>query len=580
MITRRKRVAIKSKEALTEVLQISDVKDFSVNIRATKPKKIPTKTVSLYLEDMEIKDTINQPFLFIILPFFTSKRQRNVNLVYEIANAGIKFGASLSTDDFEGIKNQQPSDFEKNVFYFVLYKFQELLMEKETEGKNYIVFNIEEVIDYLGLKFSMKYYRKMEETLYNLQATTYKIVIRNRKKAGNIIREVYKEPLNLIKYEKIKERNTETNKMKVYYKVKLDERIIEELKRKHYSIFDRHLLNDLRKADRASEKIYQYISMKRFSDDAGEQRIETLATIVPLTTTSRIKKKLKNGKVKEYEVSKIKQVLRRIKKCFDVLVSKGYLLDYQVEEMKDIKSYKFVYSFNPEKDNNCHISSLIESKSIKRIAVNTEKATGTKPAAKSVGGITDDIRKEIQRAKKNIFVSKAWNKRVDNKILKLIKEEGEDYTKNILRILYENLNTDINKTLVSYISGIMKNLKKQQKEDLNTEKPVETREKLERVRIVEEIEEAITPEIVEEKRDVRGDLEEKNADVTDPISKLLLELYDKMSSEEKSEVKEKARKQYLKTTNSKSFNTIHEKIFSTMERIYVLEILRKEKGLA
>ncbi len=573
-------MAIKSKEALTEVLQISDVKDFSVNIRATKPKKIPTKTVSLYLEDMEIKDTINQPFLFIILPFFTSKRQRNVNLVYEIANAGIKFGASLSTDDFEGIKNQQPSDFEKNVFYFVLYKFQELLMEKETEGKNYIVFNIEEVIDYLGLKFSMKYYRKMEETLYNLQATTYKIVIRNRKKAGNIIREVYKEPLNLIKYEKVKERNTETNKMKVYYKVKLDERIIEELKRKHYSIFDRHLLNDLRKADRASEKIYQYISMKRFSDDAGEQRIETLATIVPLTTTSRIKKKLKNGKVKEYEVSKIKQVLRRIKKCFDVLVSKGYLLDYQVEEMKDIKSYKFVYSFNPEKDNNCHISSLIESKSIKRIAANTEKPEAAESLGRGTVGITDDIRKEIQRAKKNIFVSKAWNKRVDNKILKLLKEEGEEYTKNILRILYENLNTDINKTLVSYISGIMKNLKKQQKETPNTQKPVETREKLERVRIVEEIEEAITPEIVEEKRDVREDLEEKNADVTDPISKLLLELYDKMSSEEKSEVRDKARKQYLKTTNSKSFNTIHEKIFSTMERIYVLEILRKEKGLA
>ncbi|GLI58195.1 chromosomal replication initiator protein DnaA [Propionigenium maris DSM 9537] len=574
-------MAIKSKEALTEVLQISDVKDFSVNIRATKPKKIPTKTVSLYLEDMEIKDTINQPFLFIILPFFTSKRQRNVNLVYEIANAGIKFGASLSTDDFEGIKNQQPSDFEKNVFYFVLYKFQELLMEKETEGKNYIVFNIEEVIDYLGLKFSMKYYRKMEETLYNLQATTYKIVIRNRKKAGNIIREVYKEPLNLIKYEKIKERNTETNKMKVYYRVKLDERIIEELKRKHYSIFDRHLLNDLRKADRASEKIYQYISMKRFSDDAGEQRIETLATIVPLTTTSRIKKKLKNGKVKEYEVSKMKQVLRRIKKCFDVLVSKGYLLDYRVEEMKDIKSYKFVYSFNPEKDNNCHISSLVESKSIKQIAANAEKPTAAKPAAKGVIGITDDIRKEIQRAKKNIFVSKAWNKRVDNKILKLLKEEGEEYTKNILRILYENLNTDINKTLVSYISGIMKNLKKQQKEALKTEKPaVETREKLERVKIVEETEEAITPEIVEERRDVREDLEEKNTDVSDPISKLLLELYDKMSSEEKSEVREKARKQYLKTTNSKSFNTIHEKIFSTMERIYVLEILRKEKGLA
>ena len=76
---------------------------------------------------MDIRDTINQPFLFIILPFFTSKRQRNVNLVYEIANAGIKFGSSLSTDNFEGIINQQPSDFEKNVFYFIMYKFQEML---------------------------------------------------------------------------------------------------------------------------------------------------------------------------------------------------------------------------------------------------------------------------------------------------------------------------------------------------------------------------------------------------------------------------------------------------------------------
>jgi len=566
-------MAIKPTEALTEVLQISDINDFSVNIRATKPKKIPTKTVSLYLEDMEIRDTINQPFLFIILPFFTSKRQRNVNLVYEIANAGIKFGASLSTDDFEGIKNQQPSDFEKNVFYFVLYKFQELLMDKSPERKNTIVFNIEEVIDYLGLKFSMKYYRKMEETLYNLQATTYKIIIRNRKKAGNIIREVYKEPLNLIKYEKIKERNLETNKMKVYYKVKLDERIIEELKRKHYSIFDRHLLNDLRKADRASEKIYQYISMKRFSDNAGEQRVETLATIIPLTMTSRIKKKLKNGKEKEYEVSKMKQVVRRIKKCFDILVSKGYLLSYQVEEMKDIKSYKFVYSFNPEKDNNCHISSLVESHTPKKIPLSKN---GEVAEPKVVTEVSEVIRKEIQKAKKNIFVSKAWNKRVDNKILKLLKEEGEEYTKNILKILYENLSTDINKTLVSYMSGIMKNLKNQKKEGLEPEKPIKTSEKLK----VIEVEEVVTPEIVEEKIEVKRNLEEKNIDVSDPISKLLLELYDKMSSGEKSEVKQKAREKYLKTTNSKQFNTIHEKIFSTMERIYLLEILRKEKGLA
>ncbi len=571
-------MAEKSKEALTEILQISDVKDFSVNIRASKPKKIPTKTVSLYLEDMEIRDTINQPFLFIILPFFTSKRQRNVNLVYEIANAGIKFGASLSTDDFEGIKNQQPSDFEKNVFYFILYKFQELLMDKEIDSRNTIVFNIEEVIDYLGLKFSMKYYRKMEETLYNLQATTYKIVIRNRKKAGNIIREVYKEPLNLIKYEKIKERNVETNKMKVYYRVRLDERIIDELRRKHYSIFDRHLLNDLRKSDRAAEKIYQYISMKRFSDDAGEQRIETLATIIPLTVTSRIKKKLKSGKVKEYEVSKLKQVVRRIKKCFDVLLSKGYLSEYRLVELKDIKSYKFEYVFNSEKDNNCHISSFVENKKQKKlIHQKLEKATVVSEVSskKAITEITKDISHEIQKAKKNIFVSKSWNKRVDNKILKLLKEEGEDYTKNILRILYENLNTDINKTLVSYINGIMKNLKKQKIELLQTVERSKTEEK----KLLKE--EVLEPEIIDIKEPTPVEvLEEKNQETSDPISKLLLELYDKMSKEEKVDVIQKARIKYLETTKTKSFNSIHEKIFSTMERIYILEILKKEKGFA
>ena len=579
MINKGDIVSNKNQEALTEILKIGNVKDFSVNIKASKPKKIPTKTVSLYLEDMEIRDTINQPFLFIILPFFTSKRQRNVNLVYEIANAGIKFGASLSTDNFEGIKNQQPSDFEKNVFYFVLYKFQELLMnsDKNDDGKiNSIAFNIEEVIDYLGLKFSMKYYRKMEETLYNLQATTYKIVIRNRKKAGNIIREVYKEPLNLIKYEKFKERNTETNKMKVYYKVRLDDRIIEELKRKHYSIFDRHLLNDLRKADRASEKIYQYISMKRFSDDIGDQRIETLATIIPLTLTSRIKKQLKSGEYKEYEVSKIKQGLRRIKKSFDILVSKGYLLNYHVEELKDIKSYRFIYSFNPEKDNNCHISSLVENKKPKIIA---NKVTQNNDKLE-VNAFSDKVQEEIKKAKRNIFVSKSWNKRVDNKIIKLYKEEGEEYVINILKILYSNLNTEITKTLVSYINGIIKNLKNKNMELFSerTEIPeiIESASKKPRtnrslIKNTNSIEDA---EIIEVKRDKKEVLSE------DPITKLLLELYDKMSDEEKQEIKEKAIKKYLQTTNSKTFSNIHEKIFKTMERVYVSQILKEEKGFA
>lgn len=577
--------------SLLEILEIGDKDDLNINIISSKPKKIPTKTVSLYLEDMDIRDTINQPFLFIILPFFTSKRQRNVNLVYEIANAGIKFGASLSTDNFEGIRNQQPSDFEKNVFYFILYKFQEILATDPT--KEYITFNVDEVIDYLGLKFSMKYYRKMEETLYNLQATTYKIMIRNRKAAGNIIREVYKEPLNLVKYEKYKEKNIKTNKMKVYYKVRLDHRVLDELKIKHYSIFDRHQLNILRKSDRAAEKIYQFLSMKRFSATEGEFRIETLATIIPLTLKSRIKKVLKTGEVKEYEVSKMKQVMKRINKSFDVLVEKGYLLHYEVCPLPAKKTYVYKFVYNVDKDGECHISDYIlkgkkkreiKIKKQEQTKLNIDVTTTSKVSTIKNDEIPERVMNAIVKAKKNIFVSKNWNKRADNKVKKLYLEEGENVTVHILDILYSNLKTEISKTLVAYISGVLKNIKGD-KELLDTIKSAKSQKKEIKSKIIKteikhhDIEDA---EVVEKPRSIQEDKDKSNRskeDKIDPIDKLLLELYDKMKEEEKKKLLEKAKKMFKKDSDIRKMSTIQEKIFKSIEKAYILKALKEEKGL-
>lgn len=571
----------KKQGSLLEILEIGNKNDLSINIKSYKPKTIPTKTVSLYLEDMDIRDTINQPFLFIILPFFTSKRQRNVNLVYEIANAGIKFGSSLSTDNFEGIRNQQPSDFEKNVFYFILYKFQEILVDDPT--KEYITFNIEEVIDYLGLKFSMKYYRKMEETLYNLQATTYKIMIRNKKAAGNIIREVYKEPLNLVKYEKFKEKNIKTNKMKVYYKVRLDYRIIEELRIKHYSIFDRHQLNILRKSDRAAEKIYQFLSMKRFASTEGEFKIETLATIIPLTLKSRIRKVLKTGEVKEYEVSKMKQVMKRINKSFDTLVEKGYLLTYEVIHLKAEKSYTYKFKYNVDKDGECHISDyILKGKKKKALKNSVQKQIKLDMPNEVQNIIIKDIneasqgtQKAITKAKRNIFVSKNWNKRAENKIIKLYNEEGESVTIHILNILYSNLKTDISKTLVAYINGILKNIKsdKDLLEEIKTTKEkikiaTTTKKKISSLEIVDaEIVESSKTKIDEE------------VDLNNPIYKVLLELYEKMEKKEKEDLLIKAKKMFEIDSNIEKFMPIHQQIFKSIEKIYILKILKKEKGL-
>ena len=573
----------KKQGSLLEILEIGNKNDLSINIKSYKPKVIPTKTVSLYLEDMDIRDTINQPFLFIILPFFTSKRQRNVNLVYEIANAGIKFGASLSTDNFEGIRNQQPSDFEKNVFYFILYKFQEFLPDDPT--KEYITFNVEEVIDYLGLKFSMKYYRKIEETLYNLQATTYKIMIRNKKAAGNIIREVYKEPLNLVKYEKFKEKNLKTNKMKVYYKVRLDHRIIEELRIKHYSIFDRHQLNILRKTDRAAEKIYQFLSMKRFANTEGEFRIETLATIIPLTLKSRIKKVLKTGETKEYEVSKMKQVMKRINKSFDALVEKGYLLTYEVNPLKEQKSYVYRFKYNVDKDGECHISDYIlkgkKKKTFKNLSQKQIKLDMPKRVEKidikDITGMSEPILKAISKAKRNIFVSKNWNKRVENKIIKLYNEEDERITIHILNILYSNLKSDISKTLVAYINGILKNIKGD-KALFDEIKSSIKKEKIKQIKVIEKKINHLDVEDAEIVKPSKTAIDEE-VDLNNPIYKVLLELYEKMEKNEKEELLVKAKKMFEMDSNIEKFMPIHQQIFKSIEKIYVLKILKKEKGL-
>jgi plasmid replication initiation protein len=76
---------------------------------------------------------------------------------------------------------------------------------------------------------------------------------------------------------------------------------------------------------------------------------------------------------------------------------------------------------------------------------------------------SDKLEKSIVKAKRNIYVSKAWNKRVETKILKLLRENGEEYTLDILKRLYESVKQDIKTTLVQYINGIMKNIKEEGK---------------------------------------------------------------------------------------------------------------------
>lgn len=71
----------------------------------------------------------------------------------------------------------------------------------------------------------------------------------------------------------------------------------------------------------------------------------------------------------------------------------------------------------------------------------------------------EDIVKKVEHVKHNIFISRAWDKRVENKINKLLNEVGKSFVLEILDDLYSNLKNDIEITLVAYINGILKNKK-------------------------------------------------------------------------------------------------------------------------
>lgn len=94
--------------------------------------------------------------------------------------------------------------------------------------------------------------------------------------------------------------------------------------------------------------------------------------------------------------------------------------------------------------------------------------------SKEVVVISLKLSKIIKKAKKNIYVSKAWNERVNNKIVEIAKKYGEDYTVTVLNNLYDNLKSDINKSLVQYINGITKNMKLEEKDvKLKTEEKLQ-----------------------------------------------------------------------------------------------------------
>jgi len=449
---------------------------------------------------LNLKDNvINIPVEMIVFPFFTPQKQnKRVNFQYSFEDLGVTMYCTLVAKDSRD-KVFQPSIFEEKIYTYLISTYE---AKKDLDDEDeYIEFEISDfIVHFLGNKMNRTYYTKVEQALKNLKNTEYQFIVSNHTKLGK-----YKfedEEFKLLTYQKLKKGK------KIYYRVTLNKNIRKKISDKRYIKYNSKALMEILAKDPIAGRIYKYISKIRYEKQEDRINLRTIAAIIPLKTEQTTERVNKNGNTKTYVLCRMKQVLKRVEKAYDVLVELGYVEYYKSYQDKSEDTYYIIYKFNSKKDGECHVSSFIEnskSNKTKEITYSKEKERyieksnfnsddieeaeiveiiNEKPKKEEKLKIEskkeikkevvkkseknnefiypDEVIKYIQKAKKNIYVSRSWDKRTDTKIKKIFIEEGEIVLIEVLKIIYKNLNSNIKTTLVQYINGVLKNLLSQE----------------------------------------------------------------------------------------------------------------------
>ncbi len=452
---------------------------------------------------------INIPVEMIVFPFFTPQKQnKRINFQYSFEDLGVTMYCTLVAKDKKDMV-YQPSMFEEKIYNFLISMY-EGKKDAPTEEGEYIEFEISDfIVSFLGNKMNRVYYAKVEQALKNLKSTEYQFVVSNHTKFGKYRFE--DEEFKLLTYQKLKKGK------KVFYRVLLNKNIRQKIKDKRYIKYNSKALMDIINKDPIAGRIYKYISKIRYDDLEGRINLKTLAAIIPLRMEQETERQTKTGETKKYVLNRAKQVLKRVEKSYDLLVELGYLVKYSVEEVKKEDTYYINYIFNREKDGECHISSFIENNSTRaKISSSSKKTSYIKEEIIEEPSYVDDnsyieeaeivekapkiktskkvevavkttkklagwekkkenpyenlplaVAEAIHKTKRNVYISKAWDKRTDTKIKKIYNEDGEEFVIQILKMLYKNLNKTIKTTLVQYINGVLKNLDRELSEKPN-----------------------------------------------------------------------------------------------------------------
>ena len=431
---------------LMQFENINDIKIENQEVPDIEVQEIYIRETGNYLNLQE--NFINIPIEMIYFPFFTPQKQnKRINFKYTFEDLGVTMYSTLIPKDKKD-KVFQPSIFEEKIYTFLISMYQEKTNQKIDDSEVAIEFEISDfIVNFLGNKMNRAYYAKVEQALKNLKNTIYQFEISNHTKFGK--NKFEDSSFQLLNYQKLKVGK------KTFYRVVLNKNIVNKIKSKRYIKYNTKNLLEIMVKDPIASRIYKYISKIRYKNNKGEINVRTLAAIIPLKIEQRVERIIKNG-VKEYYLNRMKPVLTRILKAFEVLLELKYLLSFEEIYKKAENTYYIAYVFNKERDGDCHVSEFVK-KTDKNIV--KENLDGVEEIIDVDADIEyqDNIEYLINKAKENPKISMKWNAWVDKKIQKILNEDGEEMLKRVLNILI-HMDKNIEIGLPNYISGILKNI--------------------------------------------------------------------------------------------------------------------------
>ena len=439
---------------LMQFEKINDIKIENQEVPEIEVQEIYIRETGNYLNLQE--NFINIPIEMIYFPFFTPQKQnKRINFKYTFEDLGVTMYSTLIPKDKKD-KVFQPSVFEEKIYTFLISMYQEKTNSNPKVDDNEvgddsevaIEFEISDfIVNFLGNKMNRAYYAKVEQALKNLKNTIYQFEISNHTKFGK--NKFEDSSFQLLNYQKLKVGK------KIFYRVVLNKNIVNKIKSKRYIKYNTKNLLEIMIKDPIASRIYKYISKIRYKNNKGEINVRTLAAIIPLKIEQRVERIIKNG-VKEYYLNRMKPVLTRILKAFEVLLELKYLISFEEIYKKEENTYYIAYVFNKERDGDCHVSEFVK-KNDKNIV--KENLDGVEEIIDVDADIEyqDNLEYLINKAKENPKISMKWNAWVDKKIQKILKEDGEEMLKRVLNILI-HMDKNIEIGLPNYISGILKNI--------------------------------------------------------------------------------------------------------------------------